>query len=58
MYGNKDEAEKCIEIAQNAIKDGNREKAIRFLEKAERMHSTAKAKGKNYAYIFPRIRNI
>ncbi|KAK6633962.1 hypothetical protein RUM44_004569 [Polyplax serrata] len=44
MYGNKDEAEKCIEIAQNAIKDGNREKAIRFLEKAERMHSTAKAK--------------
>ncbi|CAK1556011.1 unnamed protein product [Leptosia nina] len=42
--GNKDEAERCIEIAQNAFAAGNYEKAERFLMKSERMYPTARAK--------------
>ncbi|GBP63666.1 DnaJ homolog subfamily B member 12 [Eumeta japonica] len=44
IEGNKDEAERCIDIAQNAISSGNFEKAERFLLKAERLYPTAKAK--------------
>ncbi|XP_013195275.1 dnaJ homolog subfamily B member 12 [Amyelois transitella] len=40
----KDEAEKCIEVAQIAFAAGNVEKAERFLLKAERLYPTAKAK--------------
>lgn len=47
MYGHKEEAEKCFEIAENALTEGNVERAIKFLEKAERLHSTTKAKGNN-----------
>lgn len=46
MEGNKDEADKCIEIAERAIKERNREKAERFIHKAERLYPTQKAKGK------------
>ncbi|VVD02941.1 unnamed protein product, partial [Leptidea sinapis] len=44
IEGNKDEAERCIEIAQNAFSIGNYEKAERFLMKAERLYPTARAK--------------
>lgn len=44
IEGNKDEAEKCIEIAQTAFSAGNVEKAERFLLKAERLYPTARAK--------------
>lgn len=44
IEGNKDEAEKCIEIAQIAFSAGNVEKAERFLIKAERLYPTALAK--------------
>ncbi|XP_034838167.1 dnaJ homolog subfamily B member 14 [Maniola hyperantus] len=44
IEGNKDEAEKCIEVAQNAFAAGNLEKAERFLLKAERLYPTARAK--------------
>lgn len=44
IEGNKDEAERCIEIAQNAFTAGNVEKAERFLLKAERLYPTALAK--------------
>jgi len=45
MDGNKDEAERCIEIAQQAFNSGDREKAGRLLKKAERLFPTQKAKG-------------
>ncbi|XP_048485856.1 dnaJ homolog subfamily B member 12 isoform X3 [Plutella xylostella] len=44
IEGNKDEAEKCIDIAQAAFSSGNAEKAERFLLKAERLYPTARAK--------------
>lgn len=44
LDGNKDEAEKCIVIAQNAFSSGNMEKAEKFLLKAERLYPTTLAK--------------
>lgn len=44
IEGNKDEADKCIEIAQIAFSMGNIEKAEKFLLKAERLYPTARAK--------------
>ncbi|XP_038220940.1 dnaJ homolog subfamily B member 14-like [Zerene cesonia] len=44
IEGNKDEAEKCIEIGEINLKFGNYEKAERFLLKAERLYPTARAK--------------
>nr|XP_006822895.1 PREDICTED: dnaJ homolog subfamily B member 12-like [Saccoglossus kowalevskii] len=44
MDGNKDESERCIEIAQQYIASGNCEKAIKFLQKADRLYPSKKAK--------------
>ncbi|KAK3554548.1 hypothetical protein QTP70_025503 [Hemibagrus guttatus] len=44
MEGNRDEAEKCINIATRALAAGNKEKAIKFLNKAEKLFPTDKAK--------------
>ncbi|KAG7461760.1 hypothetical protein MATL_G00194540 [Megalops atlanticus] len=44
MEGNKDEAEKCIRIATNALGVGDKEKALKFLNKAEKLYPTDKAK--------------
>lgn len=46
MEVNKDEAERCIELAEKYIKASNREKAEKFLHKAERLYPTDRAKGK------------
>lgn len=46
MEGNRDEAEKCINIATRALEAGDKEKAIKFLNKAEKLFPTDKAKGK------------
>ena len=47
MEVNKDEAERCIELAENWISEGNRDKAEKFLLKAEKLYPTQKAKGKS-----------
>jgi len=47
MESNKDEAEKCIQIAQESFNAGDRAKAERFLNKAERLYPTQQAKGNN-----------
>ncbi|XP_074034972.1 dnaJ homolog subfamily B member 12 [Leptinotarsa decemlineata] len=44
MEGNKDEANRCIEMAEKFIKEQNRDKAEKFLHKAERLFPTQKAK--------------
>lgn len=46
MEVNRDEAERCIDIATAALKNEQPEKAQRFLEKAQRLFPTEKAKGK------------
>ncbi len=45
MEGNRDEAEKCINIAKKALETGDKEKALKFLYKAEKLYPTSKAKG-------------
>jgi len=46
MGVNKDEAERCVEYAERFILDGEKDKAKKFLHKAERLFPTQKAKGK------------
>ncbi|KAL6088583.1 hypothetical protein STEG23_001817 [Scotinomys teguina] len=41
MEGNRDEAEKCVQIAREALSAGNRDKAQRFLQKAEKLYLPA-----------------
>lgn len=45
MEVNRDEAERCIDIATAALTNNQPEKAQRFLEKAQRLFPTEKAKG-------------
>ncbi|XP_036372773.1 dnaJ homolog subfamily B member 14 [Megalops cyprinoides] len=44
MEGNRDEAEKCISIAIKALEAGDKERALKFLNKAEKLYPTDKAK--------------
>lgn len=44
MESNKDEAERCISLAEKCILDGKRDKAERFLLKSEKLYSTQKAR--------------
>lgn len=46
MEGNRDEAEKCINIALKAVEAGDKEKAVKFLNKAEKLFPTDRARGK------------
>lgn len=45
MDGNRDEADRCIEIAVQSLSDGKYDKAEKFLKKAESLFPTEKAKG-------------
>lgn len=53
MEGNRDEAEKCVEIAREALNAGNREKAQRFLQKAEKLYPLPSARGEALGCPFP-----
>ncbi|XP_035179948.1 dnaJ homolog subfamily B member 14 isoform X1 [Oxyura jamaicensis] len=44
MEGNRDEAEKCIGIAREALEAGNRDRALRFLGKAQKLYPTDTAR--------------
>ncbi|XP_047222606.1 dnaJ homolog subfamily B member 14 [Girardinichthys multiradiatus] len=44
MEGNRDEAEKCINIATKVLEAGDKEKALKFLYKAEKLYPTDRAK--------------
>lgn len=52
MESNRDEAERCIEIAAQALRDSKMEKAEKFLKKAEQLYPTQKAKGDNYHKVY------
>lgn len=57
MEVNKDEAEHCIQLAEKYMKEKNRDKAEKFLHKAEKLFPTQKAKGKTFIIqqISPRM---
>ncbi|XP_029014254.1 dnaJ homolog subfamily B member 14 [Betta splendens] len=44
MEWNRDEAEKCINIATRAVEAGDKERALRFLNKAEKLYPTDRAR--------------
>lgn len=48
---NKDEALRCVDIAMKSLLEGNKEKALRFVLKAEKLHSTAQGKGTLFLLI-------
>ena len=45
MEGNKDESEKCLRLAEKCIRIGEKDKAIKFLVKAEKLYPSNRAKG-------------
>jgi hypothetical protein len=52
MEVNKDEAERCIELAERFMLEGKKDKVKKFLLKAERLFPTQKAKGKPGYCVF------
>ena len=54
MESNKEDAEKCIRIAQKAISDGDQPKAVKFLKRSLRLYPSTKAEGE----LFKLKRNI
>lgn len=52
MEGNRDEAERCIAIALQAVRDAKIERAEKFLKKAEKLYPTQKAKGNKIIWCF------
>ena len=55
MDGNKDESEKCINIALKCLKLGEKEKALKFLNKANRLYPSDKARSElqPFLYVIP-----
>lgn len=45
MESNRDEADKCIDIAASSLRDGKLDKAEKFLKKAENLFPSQRAKG-------------
>lgn len=45
MEGNRDESERCYYLANKYLSQGDLEKAKKFLNKAERLYPTQRAKG-------------
>lgn len=43
MEGNKDEAERCIELAEKYLAEGKYDKAEKFLVKGQKLFPTSKA---------------
>jgi len=47
MEVNRDESERCINLAEDYIRRGLTDKAKRFLQKADRLYPSKRAKGTN-----------
>ena len=47
MEANKDEAEKCFGLSQKNFEQGNKEKALKFAQRAQKLYPCTKFKGKN-----------
>ena len=45
MEGNRDDSEKCLRVAEKYLRAGDKEKALKFLNKAERLYPSKRAKG-------------
>ncbi len=54
MHSNREDADKCLRIARDALREGNPAKAERFAEKAARLFPSAEARawGGRLAWCF------
>lgn len=52
MESNRDEAERCIDIAAIALREAKLDKAEKFLKKAENLFPSQRAKGKLFVCFF------
>lgn len=46
MDGNKDEAKRCRRLAEKYLKEGNKERAIKFFEKSQRLFPSKEVEGR------------
>lgn len=51
MEGNKDDAAKCLKLAEKFIASGNKDKALKFLTKSIKLYPTKKAEGEVLSYL-------
>ena len=51
MEGNKDESERCIKIAENYARNGDKDKALKFLSKADKLYPSKKARGRHKTHF-------
>ncbi len=52
MDSNRDESERCIQLAEHCIRNNHNDKALKFLLKAERLFPSPKAKGHYFNYYY------
>ena len=45
MDGNKDESNRCIRLAEKCLQLGDTQQALKYLNKAERLFPSARARG-------------
>jgi len=55
MDSNRDESERCIELAKNLIKSNEYQKALKYLIKAEKLFPSKQAKG--LSIVSPNLSN-
>lgn len=58
MEGNKDEAFKCRRIGEKYLVEGNRNKAEKFLRKAQRLYPNAEVEGLINLVVLSVLRGI
>jgi hypothetical protein len=59
MDSNRDESERCIQLAEHCIRNNQNDKALKFLLKADRLFPSPKAKGHYFNnYCFYRYFNF
>lgn len=46
MDGNKDEAARCRQLADKYLKEGNKGKALKFLEKSQKLYPSKEVEGR------------
>jgi len=46
MDGNKDEAAKCRQLADRFLKEGNKDRALKFLEKSQKLYPSKEVEGR------------
>lgn len=51
MDSNKDEADRCLELAEQFIAEGKCDKAEKFIQKAQKLFPTKKAEGTSHTYV-------